>query len=201
MARAYPAGTFASLTGGQKPAPICLAFQTPYSVMRHSFPLLLVGSLFLWAGMVGGISFLEAPLKFTAPHITTVLGVGIGRIVFAALTKVEIVLCTTALISGIYLRVPSRVWAGLVVLTLVLLVQTFGLLPALDARAIALQTGQPVAATLLHPAYIGLEILRFNLLLYTSVAAFRWLLRGAAHVFSNQPAGVPHRPAGQLQNS
>lgn len=133
--------------------------------------------------MVGSISFLEAPLKFTAPHITTVLGVGIGRIVFAALTKVEIVLCTAIIISGIYLRVPARVWAGLVVLTLVLLVQTFALLPELNARAIALQTGQPVAATLLHPAYIGLEILKFSLLLYTNAAAFRWLLRKAAHAF------------------
>ena len=36
--------------------------------------LLLTALLFGWAGLVAGISFLEAPLKFTAPHITVALG-------------------------------------------------------------------------------------------------------------------------------
>ena len=40
---------------------------------------------FTWFGLVLGISFLEAPLKFRAPGVTTQLGLGIGRVVFAAL--------------------------------------------------------------------------------------------------------------------
>jgi len=43
----------------------------------------------LWIGMVLAISFLEAPLKFRAPGITTDLGVGIGRLVFRALNRIE----------------------------------------------------------------------------------------------------------------
>ncbi|WP_237562181.1 hypothetical protein [Glutamicibacter soli] len=35
-------------------------------------------------GLVTGISFIEAPLKFTAPEITIPLGSGIGRLVFFA---------------------------------------------------------------------------------------------------------------------
>ena len=54
------------------------------------FPTALL--LYLWAGVVLGISFLETPLKFKAPGITTVLGVGIGKLVFNALNKIEIIL-------------------------------------------------------------------------------------------------------------
>ncbi|MFT4087805.1 MAG: hypothetical protein QM658_11780 [Gordonia sp. (in: high G+C Gram-positive bacteria)] len=46
-----------------------------------------VALVFLWLGMVAAISFLEAPLKFQAPGITVPLGLGIGRLVFRALTR------------------------------------------------------------------------------------------------------------------
>ena len=44
---------------------------------------------FLWIGFVCAISFMEAWLKFRAPGITLPLGLGIGRIVFDALNKME----------------------------------------------------------------------------------------------------------------
>ena len=44
--------------------------------------LLVLLILGIWTGMVLGISFLEAPLKFQAPNITTILGLGIGKIVY-----------------------------------------------------------------------------------------------------------------------
>ena len=50
-----------------------------------------IGMAFIWLGMVLAISFLEAPLKFRAPGITIELGVGIGRLVFTALNRVELV--------------------------------------------------------------------------------------------------------------
>jgi hypothetical protein len=42
--------------------------------------------VFVWLGMVLAISFLEAPLKFRAPNVTLQIGLGIGRLVFRALT-------------------------------------------------------------------------------------------------------------------
>ena len=36
----------------------------------------------IWLGLIIGISFIEAPLKFTAPGIMIPLGLGIGRRVF-----------------------------------------------------------------------------------------------------------------------
>jgi len=145
--------------------------------MRKNLSLLLVAALFLWAGMVGAISFLEAPLKFTAPHITIPLGVGIGRVVFHALNKVEIALCALAAMAAIYVRVPRRVGVALGVLAGLLLLQTFWLLPALDVRAEALLNGTPPPANSLHPLYIAVEASKLLLLLTTGCLAFRYFTR------------------------
>jgi hypothetical protein len=52
---------------------------------------------FVWLGMVLAISFLEAPLKFRAPGVTVVIGLGIGRLVFRALNGAEAVLAAVVL--------------------------------------------------------------------------------------------------------
>jgi hypothetical protein len=140
---------------------------------RSVFYLLLTGALFIWAGFVAGISFLEAPLKFTAPHIDTVLGVGIGRIVFAALNKVEITLCALALVSAAYAKIPALIWLTLLGISGILLLQTLWLLPALDARAIALQSGQTPPESNLHFVYVGMEAVKLISLLTAAVLAFR----------------------------
>lgn len=54
--------------------------------------LITIFCVIFWAGLIGGISFLEAPLKFQAPGITIPLGLGIGQLVFQALNKIEIIL-------------------------------------------------------------------------------------------------------------
>ncbi|OON66236.1 hypothetical protein [Hymenobacter sp. CRA2] len=141
--------------------------------------LLLVLALFLWAGMICGISFLEAPLKFTAPNITVVLGVGIGRIVFHALNKVELVLSVAALLCAGVLGVPSRIWTTLLVAVVILTAQTLWLLPALDARALALQAGTPNPPNSQHMTYVVLEASKLLCLLTTGVLAFRWTVRMA----------------------
>ena len=64
-----------------------------------------VAVTFTWLGLVLGISFLEAPLKFRAPGLTVEVGVGIGRLVFRALNAVEgvaaVVLLIAVLVQGI----------------------------------------------------------------------------------------------------
>ncbi|MBB4601408.1 hypothetical protein HNQ93_001231 [Hymenobacter luteus] len=146
---------------------------------RATASLLLVLALFVWAGMVAGISFLEAPLKFTAPRITIPLGLGIGRIVFAALNKVELGLAAVAVASGIYLRVPTRMGGTLGVVVTILALQTLWLLPALDVRALALLAGHPAPPSSLHTVYIGLEVVKLLTLLLTGCWVHRWALRAA----------------------
>ncbi|PJJ59885.1 hypothetical protein [Hymenobacter chitinivorans] len=150
--------------------------------------LLLVLALFVWAGMVAGISFLEAPLKFTAPNITVPLGLGIGRIVFAALNKVELLLAAVAVGSALVLRVPAHLATTLGLLSGVLLLQTFWLLPALDARALALLAGHPAPPSSLHLVYIGLDVVKLLTLLLTGSWAFRWALQVARGQVLNRKA-------------
>lgn len=155
---------------------------------RSVFYLLLTGTLFIWAGFVAGISFLEAPLKFTAPRIDTVLGVGIGRIVFAALNKVEITLGAIALVSAAYAKAPGRLWLTLLGISGILLLQTLWLLPALDARAIALQSGQTPPVSNLHFVYVGLEAIKLLSLITAATLAFRWSARLAVREALEEPA-------------
>ena len=49
-------------------------------------------SVFIWVGMIIAISFMEAWLKFRAPGVTLPIGLGIGRLVFGALNRVEWIL-------------------------------------------------------------------------------------------------------------
>ncbi|ALD22393.1 hypothetical protein [Hymenobacter sp. DG25A] len=155
---------------------------------QSTLSLLLVLALFVWVGMVLAISFLEAPLKFTAPHITVPLGVGIGRIVFHALNKVELGLSMLALVCAGWLRVPSRIWLTLLTALLVLLAQTLWLLPALDVRAEALLAGSPALPNSQHVVYIILEITKVLALLTTGVLAFRQAQRRALQPLATAPA-------------
>lgn len=68
------------------------------------FKILQIAVPFVWFGLVGGISFLEAPLKFQAPNITIPLGLGIGRLVFFWLNKIEIALMILMLVSLVFVR-------------------------------------------------------------------------------------------------
>ena len=59
----------------------------------HPWSLRPLGGLgFVWAGLVVGISFIEAPVKFTAPSLPLSVGLDVGRHVFAALNRAELLL-------------------------------------------------------------------------------------------------------------
>ncbi|QJX45450.1 hypothetical protein HMJ29_00265 [Hymenobacter taeanensis] len=135
--------------------------------------LVLVLVLFVWAGMVAAISFLEAPLKFTAPHITILLGVGIGHIVFHALNRLELIFLLAALLAARIVRAYWVIWVGLGLLAFVLLLQTLWLLPALDVRAAVLLAGHKAPPGQLHLLYIALDVVKLLGLLVTGSQAFQ----------------------------
>ncbi len=112
---------------------------------------------FTWIGFVCAISFLEAWLKFRAPGVTLPIGLGIGRLVFAALNKVEWVFAIAILISNI--RIVKKVSTSpfYILVVLVLIAQTVWLLPALDARAELYIKDKPVSHSYLHFYYVIAE--------------------------------------------
>lgn len=114
--------------------------------------------LFFWCGCVTAISFLEAWLKFRAPGVTIPIGLGIGRLVFAALNKVEWIL---AIGAATCLVVAGRPWLNcaewLVGAVLILALETIWLLPVLDRRAQAWLTGQQPPASSFHFYFVAAE--------------------------------------------
>lgn len=121
-------------------------------------PYQIISSL-LWIGFVSAISFMEAWLKFTAPGITLELGLGIGRIVFSALNKVE---WFFALIMVTHLLLSNNSWVKgtqniFFIPFFILLMQSVWLLPELDKRAIMILDHRPVSPSNLHFLYIILE--------------------------------------------
>ena len=128
-------------------------------------PLALIAST-LWIGFVSAISFMEAWLKFRAPGITIPLGLGIGRLVFNVLNKIEWVLATLIICNLILTKEqfinPIKGGHGMFYLIplLILLFQTLWLLPQLDARAQMQINGKQVSPSKLHIYYAGLEVVK-----------------------------------------
>ncbi|WP_009965973.1 hypothetical protein [Verrucomicrobium spinosum] len=120
----------------------------------------------LWLGFVCAISFVEAPLKFKAPGVELKHALSIGRLVFHALNRVELICCAFSWFLMLRLRVVRTRGSVvlLAVITAVLAFQVWGLMPVLDVRAKAVLAGEIVAASWHHNAYIGLEFLKAALL-------------------------------------
>jgi len=132
--------------------------------------VLLIAIPFAWLGMLGAISFLEAPLKFRAPNITRELALGIGKLVFRALNRVELVLAAVMLICMIATRLSTRNIQLLFGATAaILIVQTVWLLPSLSTRATAVIAGEEVPNSRLHLVFVVCETVKILLLAVVGV--------------------------------
>lgn len=129
-----------------------------------------VAVTFTWVGLVVGISFIEAPLKFRAPGVTTPIGLGIGRLVFRALNSVETVL---AVILGATLFVglgDTTAAVALVLAIVALAVQLLAVRPPLTRRSDVILAGGDAPRSGAHHAYVALESVKLIALLMGGVA-------------------------------
>ncbi len=126
---------------------------------------------FAWLGMVLAISFLEAPLKFRAPGVSLPLGLGIGRIVFRALNRVEVVLLAGLVVAVATGPRPAAlvVFAG--VLVLVLSGQLLVVRPRLNRRSDRVLAGEDVPRSREHLVYVALELVKVGALVGAGVVA------------------------------
>ena len=128
---------------------------------------------FTWIGFICAISFMEAWLKFRAPGVTLPIGLGIGRLVFAALNKVEWVFAAAILICN--MRVAKKLNFNLfyILAILILIIQTAWLLPGLDARAVLYIEGKTVPHSNLHLYYAIAEGIKFITLFIFGTKLFK----------------------------
>ncbi|ROS45090.1 hypothetical protein [Amycolatopsis thermoflava] len=114
----------------------------------------------LWLGMVLGISFLEAPLKFRAPGVTVPLGLGIGRIVFRALNRAEVVLAVLVAAGVALSDVRWPAYPAGAVAAVVLAVQLAVVRPPLNRRSDRVLAGEDVPRSRAHVVYVVLEAVK-----------------------------------------
>jgi hypothetical protein len=131
----------------------------------------IAGSVFVWLGMVLGISFLEAPLKFRAPGVTVQIGLGIGRIVFRALNIAEAALAATAVIAALISETPAPVLAALATAVVILLIQLAAIRPVLNKRSNRVLAGETGNRSHAHLYYVAAEALKVAALVGTGVLA------------------------------
>lgn len=141
--------------------------------MTRIFSPVVLISTFLWIGFVCAISFMEAWLKFRAPGITLPLGLGIGRIVFRALNKVELVF-SLSIFLNLFINKRMLVFKnlGFYVALCILLLQTFWMLPALDFRAQLYIDNAIVPPSNLHFYYVFSEIIKVIMLFIFGINLF-----------------------------
>ncbi len=125
------------------------------------YPIVLIATI-LWIGFVCSISFMESWIKFSAPGVTIPIGLGIGRLVFGVLNKVEWLFVFTILGSLILLKGLKFSFHSLLIIIpfIILIIQTIYSLPTMDVRAEMQIQGQSVAPSNLHFYYVGMEIVK-----------------------------------------
>jgi hypothetical protein len=115
---------------------------------------------FVWLGLVTAISFVETPLKFRAPDVTLPIGLGIGRLVFGALNRLEMlfgVVIAVALVAGAR---PAAAVVAYAVVVAALVVQLAVLRPRMNRRTDAVLAGAERPRSRRHHYYVGLELLK-----------------------------------------
>jgi hypothetical protein len=127
---------------------------------------------FTWLGMVLAISFVEAPMKFRAPGVTLPLGLGIGRVVFRALNRIEMALLLLVLVSVVVAPRPTTGWlAG--ALAGLLAVQLGVVRPILNRRSDRVLAGEELPRSRGHLIYVALESVKVALLIALGSVALR----------------------------
>jgi hypothetical protein len=131
-------------------------------------PVPISGILFFWAGFVSSISFMEAWLKFRAPGVTLETGLSIGKLIFLALNRMEWVF-VFLLVIGIFPRVKQTTKKFLILtgtVLLILIAQTFLLLPELNERAEMIIAGNEPGDSPVHLLFGIAEVIKVIILLF-----------------------------------
>lgn len=137
----------------------------------------LAALCFVWAGLVLGISFLETPVKFTAPSVTLIIGLDIGRHVFGMLNRVECGLMVVCVGLALFYQPARAVWLPLGVAVCVVVMQTVWLLPVLNARVAMIMNGVMPPPAPYHSLYAIVEVLKLIGLLASGAAGLSSLRR------------------------
>lgn len=131
--------------------------------MKTKAQNVFIATLFIWCGLILGLSFIESWLKFQAPNVTLSIGLGIGRLVFSVSNKMQIFFALVLISIAFWKKITVNY--SLIVAIATLLIHTFWLLPALDVRAQEVINGVNHSSSNLHIYFVLIEIIKLVALL------------------------------------
>ncbi len=134
--------------------------------MKKALTISIAAITFVWVGMICGISFLEAPLKFQAPGITLELGLGIGELVFGMLTKIEMAFCLLIVAFLSLVQAKTKTWLLFLLPFLIVIIDNAVLMPIMNDRIAIIRSGGPLPESSAHWWYVALELLKLFSLIY-----------------------------------
>lgn len=147
---------------------------------RLTTALRLLLPAFLLGAMVA-ISFLEAPLKFSAPGVTIPIGLGIGRLVFTALNVLAGVVLLVLTVVTVRARAGRTVGVLLTAIWVVFAVEVAVIRPVLNRRSDLVIAGSAAPGTDgAHYAYIAADTILVVLLVALTIVTVRSVLPGPA---------------------
>ncbi len=126
---------------------------------------------FTWFGMTAGVSLLATPVRFTAATITRPVALDVGRVVFSALNKAELVALVLLLIVVRSSGRARAMWATCGVLALILIAQSAWLLPELATRTQMIISGREPPQSYVHAIYSTLELAKLGILFVSGFVA------------------------------
>jgi hypothetical protein len=113
----------------------------------------------IWIGLILGVSFFAAPIKFTAAGVTLEQLLAVGQVTFRAFSWVELAVFVL-LVCTVLGNLTRGVVVCLIFLCLLLLVQKFGILPGLDTELNRTVAGETIEETNLHFYYVAIECVK-----------------------------------------
>lgn len=122
---------------------------------------------FLWAGMSIAITMVATPARFTAESATREIALDIGRVVFAAHNKAELIALVLLLVVVRISDRASTLWPQCAGLALIVIMQVVWLMPELSARTDLVVAGDTPPKSYVHAVYSSLELVKLALLFWT----------------------------------
>lgn len=150
---------------------------------RFALSLRCITAIF-WLGFFTAISFMEAPLKFTAPGLGMAEGLQVGKIIFKALNLSEWTFFLVVVTTCIF-RKTSRMGFYLIAIAgIILALETKWLLPVLDQYADQIIRGRQVTEHNAHWFYIILEVIKAPVLLLIGIESGKMLFSEKKEIIS-----------------
>jgi hypothetical protein len=122
----------------------------------------------VWIGLIVGVSFFAAPIKFTANGVELEQLLAVGQVTFQAFTWVELAAFVLLVVASLS-HLTRGVGVAIFVLCLLLAIQKLGVLPSLDLELDRTVAGKSFDATSLHFIYVAIDCVKLAVLFALSL--------------------------------